>query len=91
MIDRLVQQAVYQILSPHYEPTFHASSHGFRPERSCHTALAEAVSYVEDGHEWVVDLDLEKFFDQVCQERLISRLEQKVKDRKLIQLIRRML
>lgn len=91
VIDRLVQQAVYQILSPHYEPTFHASSHGFRPERSCHTALAEAVSYVEDGHEWVVDLDLEKFFDQVCQDRLISRLEQKVKDRKLIQLIRRML
>jgi group II intron reverse transcriptase/maturase len=91
VIDRWVQQAVYQILSPHYEPTFHASSHGFRPGRSCHTAIHEAMSYVEDGCEWVVDLDLEKFFDQICQDRLVSRLEQKVQDRKLIQLIRRML
>ncbi|MDA2938506.1 group II intron reverse transcriptase/maturase [Acidobacteria bacterium AH-259-A15] len=90
VIDRWIQQAVYQILSPHYEPTFHASSHGFRPERSCYTAITEAFNYVEEGYEWVVDLDLEKFFDLVCQDRLISRLEQKVKDRKLIQLIRRM-
>lgn len=91
VIDRWIQQAVYQILSPHYEPTFHASSHGFRPGRSCHTAITEAFKYVEEGYEWVVDLDLEKFFDLVCQDRLISRLEQKVKDRKLTRLIRRML
>ena len=91
VVDRWVQQAVYQVLSPYYEPTFHLSSHGFRPERSCHTAITEAVSYVEDGYDWVVDLDLEKFFDQVCQDRLVSRVEQKIVDRKLIQLIRRML
>jgi len=91
VIDRVVQQAVYQNMSPHYEPTFHESSHGFRPKRSCHTAIAEAILYVEDGCEWVVDLDLEKFFDQVCQDRLMSRLEHKVKDRKLLGLIRRML
>lgn len=91
VIDRWIQQAVYQILSPHYEPTFHASSHGFRPGRSCHSAITEAFKYVEEGYEWVVDLDLEKFFDLVCQDRLISRLEQKVKDRKLTRLIRRML
>jgi group II intron reverse transcriptase/maturase len=91
VIDRLVQQAIYQILSPHYEPTFHPSSHGFRPERSCHTAIAEAKQYVEEGYDWVVDLDLEKFFDRVCHDRLLSRLEQKVKDRRILQLIRRML
>jgi len=63
VIDRLVQQAVYQVLVPHYDPTFHTSSHGFRPERSCHTAIAEAQGYVASGYGWVVDLDLEKFLD----------------------------
>lgn len=62
VVDRWVQQAVHQVLSPHWEPTFHPSSHGFRPGRSCHTAIAEAKTYLEDGYEWVVDLDLEKFF-----------------------------
>lgn len=65
VVDRMVQEAVRQVLEPEYEPTFHASSHGFRPERSCHTAIAEAMQYLEDGYEWVVDIDLEKFFDQV--------------------------
>lgn len=91
VIDRLVAQAVLQVLSPHYEPTFHASSHGFRPGRSCHTAIAEAVGYLEEGCEWVVDIDLETFFDRVHHQRLIARLEQKVKDRRLLQLIHRML
>jgi RNA-directed DNA polymerase len=91
VIDRLVQQALYQILSPHYEPGFHPSSHGFRPERSCHTAMAEAKGYVEEGQDWVVDIDLEKFFDRVCHDRLLSRLEQKVKDRRILQLMRRLL
>ena len=91
VVDRLVQQAVHQVLSPHYEPTFHGSSHGFRPGRSCHTAIAEAKSNVEDGYEWLVDLDLEKFFDRVHHDRLLARLEQRVEDRRLIQLIRRML
>jgi group II intron reverse transcriptase/maturase len=91
VVDRIVQQAVQQVLSPHYEPSFHESSHGFRPGRSCHTAIAEAKRYVEQGYEWVVDLDLEKFFDRVHHDRLLARLEQQVKDGRLIQLIRRML
>jgi RNA-directed DNA polymerase len=91
VVDRIVQQAVYQVLSPHWDPRFHASSHGFRPGRSCHTAIAEAVRHLEDGYEWVVDLDLEKFFDRVHHERLLDRLKQKVSDRRLLQLIRRML
>jgi group II intron reverse transcriptase/maturase len=91
VVDRLVQQAVYRVLSPNYDPTFHASSHGFRPGRSCHTAITEARGYVEDGYDWLVDLDLEKFFDRVHHQRLLARLEQKVKDRRLLDLIRRML
>jgi group II intron reverse transcriptase/maturase len=91
VVDRLVQQAVHQVLSPNYEPTFHGSSHGFRPGRSCHTAIAEAKGYLEEGNEWVVDLDLEKFFDRVPHQRLLSRLEQRVKDSRLICLIREML
>jgi RNA-directed DNA polymerase len=89
--DRLVQQAVYRVLSGHYEPEFHPSSHGFRPGRSCHTAIAEAKGYIEAGYEWVVDLDLEKFFDRVHHQRLLARLEQRIADRRLLDLIRRML
>jgi group II intron reverse transcriptase/maturase len=91
VVDRIVQQAVHQVLVPHYEPTFHASSHGFRPGRSCHTAITEARQYLEDGYEWVVDLDLESFFDRVHHQRLMARLEQKVIDPRLLTLIHRML
>ena len=91
VVDRVVQQAVHQVLGPHYEPTFHPSSHGFRPGRSCHTAIAEAKQYLEEGHEYVVDLDLEKFFDRVNHDRLMARLEQKVHDTRLLRLIRQML
>jgi RNA-directed DNA polymerase len=91
VIDRVVQEAVRQVLEPLYEPTFHRSSHGFRPGRSCHTAIAEAVSYVDDGCEWVVDLDLEKFFDRVNHQRLMSKLAQRVQDKALLVLIGRML
>ena len=91
VIDRIVQQAVHQVLSPHYEPTFHASSHGFRPGRSCHTAIAEAKQHLEDGYEWLVDLDLEKFFDRVHHQRLLARLELKLSERRLLSLIHQML
>ena len=91
VIDRTVQQAVAQVLSPHYEPTFHPSSHGFRPGRSCHTAIAEAKRHLEEGYGIVVDLDLDKFFDRVHWERLLARLGKLVKDDRLIGLIRRML
>ncbi len=78
--DRVVCEAVRQTLEPVWEPTFHASSHGFRPGRSCHTAIAEAEQHLQDGYGWVVDIDLEKFFDRVCHQRLMSRLAQRVKD-----------
>jgi group II intron reverse transcriptase/maturase len=91
VVDRIVQQAVHQVLSPHYEPTFHDRSHGFRPGRSCHTAIKQAKQDLEDGHDWVVDIDLKKFFDEVCHDRLISRLEQRIADRRVTRLIRQML
>jgi len=91
VVDRIVQQAALQVLGPHYDPTFHGSSHGFRPGRSCHTAIAEARQHLEEGFGWVVDLDLEKFFDRVNHDRLMSRLEQRIEDPKLLLLIRRML
>jgi RNA-directed DNA polymerase len=87
----VVQEAVRQVLEPLYEPTFHASSHGFRPERSCHTAIAEARQHLEEGHEWVVDLDLEKFFDRVHHQRLMARLAQRVSDKRMLVLIGKML
>jgi RNA-directed DNA polymerase len=91
VVDRVVQQAVHRVLSGHYEAEFHPSSHGFRPGRSCHTAIAEAKKYVEEGNEWVVDLDLEKFFDRVHHQRLLARLEQRIADRRVLDLIRLML
>lgn len=91
VVDRTVQQATYRVLSPNYEPTFHASSHGFRPGRSCHTAIAEAKGYAEEGYDWLVDFDLEKFFDRVHHQRLLARLGQKIQDRRLLDLIHRML
>ncbi len=91
VVDRIVQEAVRQVLEPLYEPTFHPSCHGFRPGRGCQTAIAEARSYVEEGYHWVVDTDLAKFFDRVHHQRLMSRLAQRVEDKKLLVLIGRML
>lgn len=91
VIDRVVQESVRQVLEPLYEPTFHESSHGFRPGRSCHTAIAAAVKHVDAGHEWVVDLDLEKFFDRVHHQRLMSKLAERVEDKAVLVLIGRML
>lgn len=89
--DRVVQEAVRSVLEPIYEPTFHPSSHGFRPERGCQTAIAEARRYVDEGCEWVVDLDLEKFFDRVHHQRLLARLGERIKETRLLALIGRML
>ena len=91
VVDRVVQQAVLQVMSPHYEPKFHPSSHGFRKGRSCQTAIAEAKSHIEEGCDWVVDIDLEKFFDGVHHQRLISRLEKKIPDKRVIRLIVKLL
>ncbi len=91
VVDRVVQEAIRMVLEPLYEPTFHASSHGFRPDRSCQTAIAEARKYVEDGYEWVVDIDLKQFFDRVHHQRLMARLEERVPDRRLLETIHRLL
>ena len=91
VIDRVVCEAVRQVLEPVFEPTFHPSSHGFRPGRGCRTAIEEAKQHLEDGYGWVVDVDLEKFFDRVCHQRLMSRLAQRVPDRRLLVLIGRLL
>jgi group II intron reverse transcriptase/maturase len=90
-VDRVVCEAVRQVLEPLWEPTFHSSSHGFRPGCSCHTAIAEAKTHVEDGYGWCVDLDLEKFFDLVCHQRLTAKLAERVGDRRLLVLIGRLL
>jgi group II intron reverse transcriptase/maturase len=91
VIDRWVQQAVLQVLEPIFEPTFHDSSHGFRPLRGAHTAIAQAKAYVGEGYEVVVDLDLSKFFDRVHHQRLLSRLTQRIADPRILKLIRQML
>ena len=87
----MVQQAVLQVLEPIFEPTFHPSSHGFRPNRGAHTAIAEAKEHLEAGYQTVVDLDLAKFFDRVHHQRLLDRIGQRVADRRVIELVRRML
>jgi RNA-directed DNA polymerase len=75
VVDRVVQEAVRLVLEPLYEPTFHEASHGFRPGRSCHTAIARARGYVEEGYEWVVDIDLEKFFGAPGQAWRFQRVQ----------------
>jgi group II intron reverse transcriptase/maturase len=91
VVDRVVQEAVRMVLEPLYEPTFHDQSHGFRPGRGCHTAIAQAREHLEEGYEWVVDLDLEKFFDRVNHQRLQARLAQSVTDKRVLVLIGKML
>jgi len=86
-MDRLVQQAVLQVLQEQWDPTFSNHSHGFRPEHSQHGAIAEAQQYQAEGYGWVVDLDLEKFFDRVNHDRLMSRLSERVSDKRMLKLI----
>ena len=86
--DRLVQQSIHQELSKHYEPYFSESSYGFRPGRSAHQAIEQSVKYVKEGNEWVVDIDLEKFFDKINHDRLMQRLSKRVGDKRLLRLIR---
>ena len=86
--DRLIQQALHQVLSPVFEETFSTHSYGFRPGRSAAQAVQQARSYIEEGRRWVVDADLEKFFDRVNHDILMSRVARKVKDRRILKLIR---
>jgi group II intron reverse transcriptase/maturase len=91
VVDRWVQQAVLQVLQPIFEPTFHASSHGFRPGRGAQTAIDEAKKYLAEGFSITVDVDLSKFFDRVHHQRLLNRLAQRVPDGRILKLVHRML
>lgn len=91
VMDRLIQQALHQVLSPLFEPSFSESSYGFRPNRSAQQAVLKAREYVRDGRRWVVDIDLEKFFDRVNHDVLMSRLARRIKDKRVLRLIRRYL
>lgn len=91
VVDRWVQQAVLQVLQPIFEPTFHASSHGFRPGRGAQTAIDEAKRYLAEGFCITVDIDLSKFFDRVHHQRLLNRLAQRVSDGRILKLVHRML
>jgi RNA-directed DNA polymerase len=91
VVDRLVQQAILQVLEPLLDPSFSGSSYGFRPGRSAHDALRQAREYVADGYGIVVDLDLEKFFDRVNHDILMSRLSRRIGDTRLLGIIRRFL
>ena len=89
--DRLIQQAIAQVLSKVYDPTFSENSYGFRPNRSAHDAVRKAKEYIRDGHRWVVDMDLEKFFDKVNHDRLMGTLAKRIQDKPLLKLIRKYL
>jgi group II intron reverse transcriptase/maturase len=86
--DRLIQQAIHQELSRYYEPIFSESSYGFRPGRSAHQAIEQASKYIQEGKEWVVDIDLEKFFDKINHDRLMQRLSKGIGDKRLLRLIK---
>ena len=88
VLDRLLQQAIAQVLQPVFDPTFSESSYGFRPGRSAHQAVKVAKGYIADGRDWVVDLDLSEFFDRVNHDILMSRLAKKVQDKRVLKLIR---
>lgn len=91
VVDRLIQQALLQVLQPLIDPTFSEHSHGFRPGRSAHGAVLEAQQYVQAGRRWVVDVDLEKFFDRVNHDILMDRLAKRIADKRVLRLIRRYL
>src|ERR1700730_6583375 len=88
VLDRFVQQAVMQVLQKQWDPTFSQYSYGFRPRRSAHHAVAQAQRYLAQGYEWVIDLDLEKFFDRVNHDKLMSQIAKRVEDKRLLKLIR---
>lgn len=91
VVDRLIQQALHQVMQPIFEPAFSGSSYGFRPGRSAQQAVAQATEHIRSGKRWVVDMDLEKFFDRVNHDVLMARVARQVKDRKVLHLIRRFL
>lgn len=91
VLDRWIQQAVAQVLTPLFEPQFSPHSYGFRPRRSAHEAVRAAQGYIREGYTWVVDVDLDKFFDRVNHDQLMARVARVVKDKQVLKLIRRYL
>jgi len=91
VLDRLIQQALLQVLGPAFDPTFSDHSFGFRPRRSAHQALERTREHIAAGHRWVVDMDLEKFFDRVNHDVLMARLARRIEDKRILRLIRRYL
>ena len=89
--DRVIQQAIAQVLTAHYDPTFSEFSYGFRPGKSAHQAIEQTSRYIAEGRNWIVEMDLAKFFDTVNHDRLMSRLEKDISDKMLLRLIRRYL
>jgi RNA-directed DNA polymerase len=88
VLDRFIQQAVMQVLQKRWNPTFSSYSYGFRPQRSAHQAVAQAQQYIVQGYGWVIDLDLEKFFDRVNHDKLMGQIAKRVEDKRLLKLIR---
>jgi group II intron reverse transcriptase/maturase len=88
VLDRLIQQAMAQVLTPMFEKVFSPHSYGFRPGRSAHQAVQQAQAYIAEGNEWVVDIDIEKFFDRVNHDMLVARVARVVKDKRVLKLIR---
>ena len=89
--DRIIQQAIFQVISPIFEKQFNDNSFGFRPNRSCEQAVIKALEYLNDGYEWIVDIDLEKFFDTVNQDKLITIIGKTIIDGDVVSLIRKYL
>lgn len=89
--DRIIQQAIFQVISPIFEKQFNDNSFGFRPNRSCEQAVIRALEYLNDGYEWIVDIDLEKFFDTVNQDKLITIIGKTITDGDVVSLIRKYL
>ena len=87
-MDRFIQQAILQVLQPRFDPTFSEASYGFRPGRSAHEAVRAAQKYIQGGRRWVVDVDLEKFFDRVNHDLLMGRLAKRIGDKRMLRLIR---
>ena len=88
VLDRMIQQAVMQVLQGRWDPTFSEHSHGFRPQRSAQQAVAKAQQYIAEGNRWVVDLDLEKFFDRVNHDKLMAAIARRVSEKRMLRLIR---
>ena len=91
VVERYIQQAILQALTPIYEAKFHENSYGFRPKRCCEMAIIKVLEYMNEGYQWVVDIDLEKFFDNVNHDKLITLIMKDVKDGEIVSLIRKYL